>query len=267
MPAADMVIEASAYLLFALTVWTAWRRSAWDLMVVLCGALFGLAIELMFVHLAGGYKYGDFAVMLGGAPLWVACGWGLIIYACCSTASELDVEGWGKPATAALMAVSLDFALDPIAESLGWWNWLRPDPGFFGVSYDNFVGWLLIVGSYCAFCLLWRGKAWAPPVSLLLAASVVAACTPVLEALYPHLGEGLVFYVVHTGFLATALAARWRKVAWYRVVMPVYLHGLFLALLVFTGLAEQHPELYGVFAMASSVSLLWFWGYSRSEMQ
>lgn len=252
-----LVVEASAYALFIASLGTAARRGAWDLGVVLAAALFGLAIEWMFVHFAGGYEYGEFLVMLWDAPLWVACGWGFIIYASCRTAEEIDLKAWGKPPAAALMATSLDLALDPVAEGLDWWHWKRPDPGFFGVSYDNFTGWLLIVGSFSAFTLLWR-QFWGPWAALPAAVGVVAACTPILEVAYRHVGEGPVFYGLWMTLLFASLQAQRLKVAWYRVVVPVYLHGLFLALLVGTGLVEQHPELYGVFALAGSVSLLWF---------
>lgn len=48
--------------------------------------------------------------------------------------------------------------------------------------------------------------------------TVVAACTPVLEAIYGVFGEGPVCLAAYTAFLFAALAAGWSKVAWYRVV-------------------------------------------------
>lgn len=46
-----------------------------------------------------------------------------------------------------LLALSIDFALDPIALNYGWWVWkpLDPGEGFFGIPGGNFMVWFVIV--------------------------------------------------------------------------------------------------------------------------
>ncbi len=249
------LVEASAFALFVYLGITAYRKGPRDVVFLFASAVYGLLIELMFVHFAGGYEYGSFLVMISGAPLWVAAGWGVIMYGILRAVRELDVAEWSKPAAAGLMAVSLDFALDPIAEALGWWHWKRPDPGFFEVSYDNFVGWLLIVGSFVGASMPLR-KWWGPLVALPISVAIVAGCTPVLEAIYPHTGEGAVLLVVHTVFVAVAIAGARPRLE--HLVVPAYFHALFIGLLFAEDLTDTAPELYGVFALASSLSLLWF---------
>lgn len=262
MPWHFILIELSIYAMFIATLWWAWKRGSHDVAIIGAGALFGLTVELLFVHLAGGYEYGRFLIMIFDAPLWVSLGWGVIIYAAHRTSGALSIRAWGRPMAAALMAVSLDFALDPIAEGLGWWHWKRASE-FFGVSYDNFVGWLLIVGVFSAgvrLLVYWRKseRAWMPFAALVPAAGIVFGSKYVLEPLYDLSSEGLIFYIVHTAYVAAALVAGRHRIVWYRVVVPVYFHALFFVLLVSTGLAVEHPELYGVFAIVGSTSLLWF---------
>jgi hypothetical protein len=94
------------------------------------------------------YPPATFPFNVGGVPLWVPLGWGGIIYAGTWTASRLQLGIVGRAVAAAFLVASIDFSLDPVAKLLGFWVWEREKVSFFGVPYDNFNGWYLIVFVY-----------------------------------------------------------------------------------------------------------------------
>jgi hypothetical protein len=57
---------------------------------------------------------------------------------------------------AALFAVTLDLAIEPVALRRGLWYWTPPGP-WLGVPVGNFVGWIVIVASYGAGAERWAG--------------------------------------------------------------------------------------------------------------
>ena len=130
---------------------------------------FGLTSELLLVVLAdpeGQHNvYGDFLLMVGPAgekvPIWVGVGRGSIVYVSTFTAQRLRSPWLLRPLSAGLLAVSIDLSLDPIADRLGFWKWFNVNPlNYFGVPFDNFVGWFLIVSSF-ALCVR-AGPRWIP---------------------------------------------------------------------------------------------------------
>jgi hypothetical protein len=107
-----------------------------------------------------GYTYGpDFLVYLlargpdnPGIPLGVALGWGSFIYAAMRTSARLGFGPVLAPIATALLAASVDFSLDPVAEGLGYWTWKVDDCQrgpctAFSIPLDNFLGWMMIVGA------------------------------------------------------------------------------------------------------------------------
>ncbi len=143
------LVQGVAYATAAVALGAAWWRYGRDVVMLAVGAMiYAYILEATFVCL-GAYKYSDdFVPMLPGhVPLWVAVGWGTIVFAASMTANRLGMSWWSRPFAAALLALLLDFALDPIAVGLGFWTWREPGT-FYQVTWSNFTGWLLIVGSY-----------------------------------------------------------------------------------------------------------------------
>lgn len=271
MPLDYWIVELSAYALFFTALWEAYKLGLRWVLTVLSGALFGLLVELMFVHLAGGYEYGQFLLMLGDAPVWVACGWAFIIFYSMRASEAFPIAGWSRPFAAAVMATSLDLGLDPVAEGLKWWHWKREHSEFFGVSYDNFVGWLMIVASFVGFNYLFlhlwgEDKRWkqvlGPTLAIPASVLVVGGSQFLWEALYKVVGEGPVFLTLNLVFLALALTSSHLVCPGQRVyprgVLPVYLSALFMFAAWYGGVFQVHPELYGVFALTTSSTLFWY---------
>ena len=206
-PWPSLVVEAVAVLTFFACFVEAWNR--WSLGPLLAGTLFGLLCELFFVFGFEGYEYGKFllAVPVNATetvPVWVALGWGSIVWVSMQAGSRSGLPWWAAGVHDSILALSLDLALDPLAEALGWWNWKR-EGQYFGIPCDNFIGWMLIVGSLSAFTRLgweklsgWRGA--VPFAAIAPAILVIVAGQYGLPYLYEVLGEPVTFLL----FLAVA---------------------------------------------------------------
>jgi hypothetical protein len=270
-----LLVEGVAFLFGILLVRESWRGGGHWLSTLLVAMGFGFSIEMFFVTVYSGYSYGDFLIDLtiGGhnVPLWVAVGWGTIIYTAMKATDRMGLPWFQKPAMDALLAVSLDITLDPIAEALGWWYWTR-EGQFFGVPFDNFIGWLMIVGLYSFYTRAgWELTKSKPKVQVLmpLAALVASALSVagfqiVLEkALYPHLGEPYTFFGIATTLVAAALVPLWKATAgekpqWYLWMLPAAYHGLMVVLLFLTEVGVNSPELLLFFPLAAFTSLALF---------
>lgn len=271
-----LLVEAVAFLFAGAVAYEAYKEGAANLTTLLVSMAFGLAIEVYFVTQYAGYSYGDFLFEVPGfghhVPLWVAAGWGTIIYISMQASDRMPLPWFLRPAMDGLLAVSLDVTLDPVADGLGWWNWSR-EAQFFGVPYDNFVGWVLIVSSYSLFVrsgfeLLRKQGLWkdivVPIVALIPAVLAVAGVQIALDKVfYPWLGEPVSFFalvVLLGSLLAIALPRQeWRTMPplpWFLWVVPSAYHLLMVVLLFATGLGTTHPELFLFMLVAPLVSLL-----------
>lgn len=270
------VVEVVALLTFAAFVGIAYRRGARELGILLAGAAFGLIIEAFFVQTAGGYRYGQFGLMIPvpgteeSIPVWVAAGWGTILWSAIHASDRAGGPWYLRPFTDGLLAVSLDLVMDPIAEAAGWWHWLRAGQ-FFGVPCDNFNGWILIVASFGGMV---RGvEALAPgvrrPVPSFLLPFVAAPLAlvlmgfgfqPILDRLYAPLGEPTVFFGVAGAFLAVSTWTCHQSVPTcappnYLTAVPAIYHGLMVVFLLATSLRLQQPELLVVLPAVAVASL------------
>jgi hypothetical protein len=163
------IAEAMAFLFTALLSLHA-RKQGWRwVATLLVGALFGWAVEAAFIHLphqqgAVWYYYCNelFVAAPYDVPLSVALGWGSILYVSTWTSQRVQLPDFLRPFAAALLAIDIDLSLDPLATKFGFWTWHRFVDGtdtllkldgndsalYYGVPYDNFLGWFLIVASY-----------------------------------------------------------------------------------------------------------------------
>jgi uncharacterized membrane protein len=154
-PIAFRLIETFAYATCLVALYFARKRYGWDVVIL---ALASMAYSYVFEALAsstGTYHYDPrFWVKLPfNVPLWIPIGWGTIVFVSTATSNRLGMKWWARPFAAALLALLLDIALDPIAVGLGYWTWKTPGT-FYRVTWSNFTGWLLIVGSY-SFVVEW----------------------------------------------------------------------------------------------------------------
>ncbi|MFA6601574.1 MAG: carotenoid biosynthesis protein [Candidatus Paceibacterota bacterium] len=113
-------------------------------------AVFGMILEIGNTYLAHTYSYGaDFLVNLARVPVAIGLGWAVIVYCVMLLSDQYRVPWALRPFMDALTAVILDLAIDPIAIRLGLWRWTIPlDQEWYGVPFENLVGWILVVLSF-----------------------------------------------------------------------------------------------------------------------
>ncbi len=117
---------------------------------------------------------------LGGVPLGAALGWCVIASATHALVEDLlagtEIDAatrrWATPVGAALVATSLDFALDPLGLALGLWEWRDGGPyareitgpnGQKGIPVSNYVAWLSLIGGVTALYGVLGDRQPAPP--------------------------------------------------------------------------------------------------------
>jgi len=236
------LIELSVYALVALCARDAWRRGAWALAYLIGGTAFGVLLETYEV-LSGSYTYGKFLLMVGHAPhavpLWIGCGWGVIMY---TARLFSDAERLPLAAAAAfdtLLALNVDLGMDVVAYRMHMWHWYWDAPGqnplkvqWFGIPYGNFIGWITVVFCFSGFSRIFerwllrgtksRGlRAGLVAVLALLGSLAVLVGTevvvfPVMSRLGMTSGRRLVLFSL---LLLAATVLGWRKRPGRRVAL------------------------------------------------
>jgi uncharacterized membrane protein len=154
-------VEVSVYLLFLVCFRHAYKRGGRALAFFLGGLVFGVLLEYFEVA-THSYTYGRFWLMVGRAPLdapiWVGCGWAVIMYTGRLFSDAVGLPLFAAAAFDALLALNIDLSLDVVAYRLHMWHWqwngTTQNPltaQWFGIPYGNFIGWIIVVFCYSAF--------------------------------------------------------------------------------------------------------------------
>lgn len=116
---------------------------------------FGTMVELIGVT-SGNYAYPREAVInMGVVPMSVSLAWVGIIYSVMVIAERLELPWFLRILATTLIAISLDWGMDPIAIHIGAWSWSFKG-AYFGVPGFNFFGWFFIPIAYLiAYGLDW----------------------------------------------------------------------------------------------------------------
>jgi len=123
-------------------------RAAGELLAL---AAYGYGLEAVAIRVFSSHAYsGAWALAPLGVPLAVALAWAAVISSAMALAARSGLRSAGaRAAAAALIAISLDLMVEPVAVRAGLWRWTPPGP-WLGVPVGNFVGWAVIVGGYAA---------------------------------------------------------------------------------------------------------------------
>jgi len=109
--------------------------------------VYGFLLEYMGV-MSGNYDYASEPIMLFEViPLSVTFSWVGIIYSVMLVGDRLEVSPWIRILASTLIALSLDWGMDPIAVELGAWTW-NFEGDYFGIPAFNFIGWFFIPIAY-----------------------------------------------------------------------------------------------------------------------
>jgi hypothetical protein len=117
--------------------------------------LFGTLLEYTGVT-SGNYRYPlEKLINMGVIPLSVSLAWVGIIYSVMIIAERLNLSWWLRILATTLIALSLDWGMDPVAVHIGAWFW-KFEGAYFGIPGFNFIGWFFIPIAYLIpYCLSW----------------------------------------------------------------------------------------------------------------
>ncbi|MEI8328293.1 MAG: carotenoid biosynthesis protein [Candidatus Taylorbacteria bacterium] len=113
-------------------------------------AVFGMILEIGNTYLAHTYSYStSFLVNLAQVPVAIGLGWAVIIYCAMLLSDQYNIPWYLRPYMDALTAVVIDMTMDVVAIRLGFWSWVIPQNAeWYGVPFENLVGWILVVLSF-----------------------------------------------------------------------------------------------------------------------
>lgn len=185
--AAFIVFEILTISLFLACLWHASRQSKPKVLEIIFALVFGVFLEWMTIQQLDAYYYGDFYLMLDGAPICIGLGWAVIIYSGMEFVRYLEMPDFSRPFLVGLLALNLDLAMDAVAIRLGFWHWVIDlNEQWFGVPWGNFWAWFIVVVSYSAFIYWFRHKLnqkemvwlkWTYPLISFLGAALALAIT------------------------------------------------------------------------------------------
>ena len=265
------LIELSNYLLLSLCVWHALRQGALRRARVIelgSGVLYGLMLEWLTILQFHSYQYGHFIIMFGPVPLVIAVGWGVILYSMMALADAVALPVLASPALVALLGLNIDLSMDAVAIRLHMWEWvgIAYNQQWFGVPYNNFYAWFMVLLSFSALLWLvrrftsrpgWRGL--LAGLGALFGSVIILIVLDGVESQYLIHG-GIVWLpaalvvagaliVVARGMLVKRSAIRSPAIVETPVnilvpaLVPLCFHLLFLTILLITGIAVQLPLL------------------------
>ncbi len=196
--------------------------------------IYAYFLETTDIRTMHSYFYRKNLVMLGTSPktwvpLAICCSWASLIFIATVTSDRLPIKWWHRPWVDAMVAVSVDFVVDPVMSAsrrvneigdscygsnaseyggLGLWVWCVPEhnPVWLNVPIGNFIGWFLVVvvSSFTARLImnLFPVVTWSWWRQLMIISVGTVIALGVLMALL-HLYQDL----PKAGFLQLALAA------------------------------------------------------------
>jgi len=189
-------------------------RAAGELLAL---TIYGYGLERAAIAAFSAHEYPpSWRVAPGGVPLAVVVVWAAVISSAMALAVRRGAAGApARAASAALLAIGVDLAMEPVAVRAGLWRWTPPG-AWLGVPLGNFVGWAVIVGSYTLGAERWAGSGRPGPEALRRAALAIASVAALLAVgvLWRGLGAEKVFtpagaWTAWGGLiLGAALAAR-----------------------------------------------------------
>jgi hypothetical protein len=304
-------IELSVYAIFASGLYFAAKAGRLEVMSLLAASLLGFLAEVIFAtplevlqqylpvwlataiaHARDGsdnyytYPSGAFFIMVADVPLWVILGWASIIVAARRTAAALGFGPWLGPIAAGLLAATIDFALDPLANALGYWTWhvtgsvQHGRVTVFGVPFDNYLGWMMIVGGLSLtlniasdWSTKWGSRAWIQLASMLGAVLGAFVIVVIVQSVYDWLFEivwpnGTFILVYGVAAMLTVTRLPWLRRdapidAWPLCLAAVYHAYLLLMLFIHPSIYEKARTLLAYTPLISILSLVGFaWPYS-----
>ena len=136
------------WLLMLIMIFVTFRRNPSQFAMLIMAFIFGYSVEYLGVS-QGLYAYlRGFVFLPGCVPIYIPFGWAFIFYSAYITSARLFDHWLHIGLCSGLLAVALDFLMDPGAAGLYLWHWSQQFIPWYGIPWNNFVGWFMII-----FCL------------------------------------------------------------------------------------------------------------------
>ncbi len=305
------ILEIAVFAIFLFCLRDAWRkgketkpRSYSAFWVMIVAMFFTFTFESLLTGKPDAiYTYPEqpgVLVQIQRVPLWIPCGWAFIFHVVMQTSDALGLPWKKRAAMDAMLALMIDFALDPVAQLSSWWNWdmtkakdVVQYTTYFDIPLTNFMAWVVIIGSF-SFLVRWGQRKWIQPGSKWWFGDLIVPALAIIPAVvvviaYTQIGRwfmgqttwytnGAVVCPLIWGLIVCWLAKdlpRFRRDrAWDRVVVlsPAAFFGLLVlcvyATREFVGgklgdfLFRSHPELTLFVPLVALFSMLIFvWPY------
>jgi bisanhydrobacterioruberin hydratase len=98
--------------------------------------LIGVSTGLIFGH----YTYGQtLGIKFLGVPIVIGLNWLLVMYCVATLTNTLKISVPYKIILASLLAVAIDWLIEPVAMQFDFWRWENNT-----VPWQNFVGWFIV---------------------------------------------------------------------------------------------------------------------------
>ena len=240
-------------------------------MELLWTGLYGFLLEWLTIKQLHAYHYGAFLFMIDGAPLCIALGWAVIIYASMHFSSNIQLGDTARPLLDALLALNIDLAFDTIAIRLGMWVWtgVAFNEQWFGVPWANFWAWFVVVWSFSTCIRLYRHwqayfiRRWLyVPLSMALSLLTLVLSSELFRFMSDSSSHAIATIFLLVGSLAVILKARPRSserhaARRFSLLVPTAFHLFGLAAGLGAGIYAQQPvlALLGMVMLALSLSI------------
>ncbi|HSI77937.1 MAG TPA: carotenoid biosynthesis protein, partial [Lunatimonas sp.] len=103
----------------------------------------GMVSEIIGVQtglIFGDYYYGTvLGTKIWGVPLIIGLNWFLLVYLTGEWLHGKIQNHWIAASSGALLMVGIDFVIEPVAVSLGFWTWTSE-----AIPLENYLGWFFI---------------------------------------------------------------------------------------------------------------------------
>lgn len=285
--------EYTVYVLFIICLIHAVRKGIPYVTYLIGGLLFGLLLEFVDVYFLKGYTYGRFSIMIGAPPLdipfWIGVGWGVIIYSSRLYTERLGFSILVAAAIDSLLALNIDLTMDVTAYRLHMWDWgwvsLQKDPlnsQWFGIPYNNYFGWLMVVFSYSWFSRLFekriRGNTMVQLlyyIGVMLLSIIISEI--ILFSYFKYISDALqsigvlslTRLLTFLCFIIAIVVYRWNRrtkpvaslLSLADWIVPAWFHGYFFVLFFIAGFNHENPWM-TIFAISNLIiGMMLHYGY------
>jgi Carotenoid biosynthesis protein len=206
------IIEGGNYIVVLICLISTWKKARHLTVLIIAAFLFGYVLEYSAVKAGNLYEYHHWFIPLPGpVPLGISLSWGVIMFAVWRASDSLGLPFLVRPVFAGLLAVGVDWVMDPAFVYLKFWTWVHPGE-WYGIPWRNFPSWFMVVLCF----VLWVQIAYHffPPAKHKLWVVTVATVVSTLPAFV------MLFVTMKTYYWLADLQLSWLPE--YRMIILVF---------------------------------------------